>query len=539
MKLNRHLFFVSTLLLLLSSCSKRADNTPVTPPVDPPVDTVATSDILKEVTDIPLGVAIDYYPMINDPLYNATVKQVFDGVTFAYQMKHGAIVKDDGSMDFTNTDALVNASAGLQIFGHVLGWHQNQNAVYLKNYAGIIASSGTELLTNPGFENSMSELTGWSVFNAQNGAAVSLETNAANVHSNSLSMKVENPVANATEQWKVQVASDLFNTKTGTQYTVSYWVKAAAAAGSIRLSTGSTPQYQADQPIGTDWQQVSWTITAKDAQTRILFDMGAAANTYYIDDVSVREVVSNGSGEAVAAKLDTALHTFINAIVTRYKDKVKAWDVVNELFAENGALRSNANTTPTAGSNDMLVWSDPGYLGRSYAVKAFQYAKDADPTAKLFINDYNLEYFPAKLDSLIAMVNFLKTEGATVDGIGTQMHIDINIAKPAIDAMMKKLAATGLLIRISELDVRANPSAQAGFTLTPDLEAKQADIYKYVIHSYIANIPKAQQFGITIWGLTDNTSWLYNEGKDFPLLYRSDYSRKMAYTAVWEAFQGK
>jgi endo-1,4-beta-xylanase len=337
----------------------------------------------------------------------------------------------------------------------------------------------------------------------------------------------------------VQVASGLFNTIVGQQYTFSYWVKAASASGSIRLSTttvaGGTAQYQGDQPIGTQWQQVIWTLSANAPQTRFLFDMGQVATTYYIDDASLKEVSTTSSSPQISAKLDEALGTFITTMVVRYKGKVKAWDVINELFTENGAIRNNTNTTTTG--SDAFVWSN--YLGRDYALKAFNYAKAADPSALLFINDYNLEVNNVKLDSLISMVAELKSKGAKVDGIGTQMHISWNTNSTGIDNMMSKLAATGLLVRISELDVRMNPNSNPNYVFTTTEAAKQADVYRYVVKSYLTNIPKAQQYGITFWGVIDNTSWLYNNGLDFPLLYNAEYSKKPAYTAVLNALKGK
>lgn len=146
---------------------------------------------------------------------------------------------------------------------------------------------GSQLATNGGFENG---LTGWTNVNVT-GATISANTVAAEAHSGTGSMKVVNPTAQPGNQWRVQVSSTAFPTTIGKQYVISYWVRAAAAGGSIRLSTGpSNPQYQADQTIGTAWQQVSWTITASLASTTFLFDMGQVANTYYIDDVSVKEV---------------------------------------------------------------------------------------------------------------------------------------------------------------------------------------------------------------------------------------------------------
>jgi endo-1,4-beta-xylanase len=361
---------------------------------------------------------------------------------------------------------------------------------------------------------------------------------ANEIHAGAGAIKVTVPTAYPGSQWNVQLSSAAFATTVGKQYAISYWVKAASAGGPIRLSTGpgaTNAQYQGDQVIGTAWQQVTWTITANIASTTILFDMAQVANTYFLDDVSVRELGGSTVTPQVAAKVDRALGSFITGMVNHYKGKVKAWDVVNELFAENGNIRNNTNT-PTSAS-DVFVWSE--YLGRDYALKAFNYAKAADPSALLFINDYNLELNNAKLDSLIAFVAELTTKGAKVDGIGTQMHMIWNASTANIDNMMRKLAATGLLIRISELDVRMNPLSTAGYTLTTEEATKEANLYKYIVKSYMTNIPKAQQHGITVWGLSDNTSWYYNNGKDFPLLYNSDYSKKAAYNAVLDALKGK
>lgn len=488
------------------------------------------------------GVAIDYPAMITNTAYAGIVKRDFNQVTFGNLMKHSSIVKDNGTMDFTNTDALLASVGGMDVFGHTLGWHSQQNATWLKSYSGLVVPAATELLLNGGFESGGTGLSNFATYNAQNGSSVNPTSNAGEFRSGTRAMKVIANVGEPANQWKVQVASDLFNTTSGKQYTVTYYVKAGSGTGSIRLSTqtsgGGSAQYQGDQSIpSSGFTLITWTFTANSPQTRILFDMGASINTYYIDDASVKEVIPAPTGSQIALKLDTALNTYITTMINRYKTKVKAWDVINELLDDNGNLRDNNNTPAPSGANDWLVWSN--YLGRDYAYKAFKYAEAADPAALLFINDYNLESRPVKLDSLIKMVTELKTRGAKVDGIGTQLHVTRATSFNGIDQMFIKLAATGLKIHISELDVRMNPNSVATYSLTPLEENYQAQMYYYVIASYLKNIPKAQQYGITVWGVTDNTSWLYNGGKDFPLMYNSGYGRKQAYAAVLKALRGQ
>ncbi len=498
------------------------------------------SGALKDATDIKMGVAIDNTPMLNDPQYAALVKSEFDAVTFGYSMKHGAIVRDNGDFNFTNTDALVTASGNQEIFGHTLAWHSNQNATYLKNFAGVVVPSATELLTNPGFENGT---TGWNVYNT-NGATITFVTNnAANANTGNGYMHVVNPTSNSGGQWRVQVASNLIGVTAGKKYTVSYFVRAAQPGGSIRMSTqygdGGGAQYQGDQTIGITWQQIAWEVTANSSQLRILFDMGLLANTYFIDNVSVKEQVVAPSGEQIAVKVDQALNSFITTMVNRYKSKVKEWDVVNEPLSPSGAYRTSNNSSDISDKNasDIFFWYD--YLGRDYALKAFNYARAADPTATLYINEYGLEASPIKTDSLVALVNELKGKGAKIDGIGTQLHAYWNTSYALIDNMFQKLAATGLLVRISELDIRINPLAKQSFVLTPLLESYQAAMYEYIINSYLKHVPAAQRGGITIWGLTDNTSWFYKNGQDFPLLFNADYSKKKAYAAILQSLKNK
>ena len=544
MKIKITLIYCFTVALFFIACKKNNDTSGTTPP--PPVPPVVSDTVgtLKDAADFDIGFAVDYSPFTNNSAYRAVVAREADNVTFGYNMKNGAIVKDDGSFDFSNADAMLNVatSAGLKVYGHTLVWHENQNAAYLNSLTkGTADSSAPDILLNGGFEtNSGGNFSNWSIYNS-NGATFSVGSGTAEVHSGSASLKIVNPNNFTTEQWKVQIASDLFNTTVNTSYKVSFWIKSLTASGSARLSTQPTSQYQSDFSTTTDWKQISWTFTAKDAQTRILFDMGAVANTYFIDDVTVTDAsaVIPADNAKVATAVDSAMSRFIRATVTHYAGKVKAWDVVNEPMADGtSGLRTSANTA-ASNATDRFFWSD--YLGRNYALKAFQYAKAADPNALLFINDYNLEYNGAKLDSLINYVSELKSKGAQIDGIGTQMHISINTSKTGIDNMFQKLSATGLKIRISELDIRINPAGTAGFTPTSALLATQADMYKYVVESFLKYVPAPQRFGITIWGVNDNDSWIVTTQKqaDNPLLFNDSFGKKPAFYSFLLGLKGK
>src|SRR6185503_15445923 len=115
---NSVFFFLLIFISGLISCSKKNDSTsPPTPPVVPPDTTT-----LKQMASYPVGVAINYDLMKGNASYSSLVKKEFDRVTFEYQMKHGANVRNDGSYDFSRADELVNIAqaAGLEVYGHTL-----------------------------------------------------------------------------------------------------------------------------------------------------------------------------------------------------------------------------------------------------------------------------------------------------------------------------------------------------------------------------------------------------------------------------------
>jgi GH35 family endo-1,4-beta-xylanase len=228
------------------------------------------------------------------------------------------------------------------------------------------------------------------------------------------------------------------------------------------------------------------------------------------------------------------MESWISGMIGHCKDHVHAWDVVNEPMddAQPSDVKSGINVADKPA--DAFYWQD--YLGgKDYAVKAFNLAHQADPTALLFINDYNLEYNLQKCDGLINYVAYIESQGAHVDGIGTQMHISIDTNKDNILQMFKKLAATGKLIKVSELDITVGTS-----TPTADQLVQQADMYQYVVDTYLKTIPVAQQYGITIWGLSDreaeHVNWLPG---DAPNLWDADFNRKQAYKGVADGLAGR
>lgn len=503
---------IISILISLISCKK--DNSSPTPPPPPP--SPPDTATIKGAASYTVGVAISYDLMKNNTTYSNIVKNQFDRVTFEYQMKHAPNVQNNGSYNFTNTDELVNiaTAAGLQVYGHTLVWHQNNNGNYLRSLTG---SGGPNILVNADFEN---DFTNWSTqvsATAPTSGAISILNSGVQNGSKAARVLVNTP---GPDPWSIQMYSDNINVTANTAYTLKFWAKSATAGQSFRaVAQGSSFYAQQVQAVTSTWTEYSFPFTPNETAISIKFHFPNAGD-FQIDNLSVSQAGSNLDPVLV----NNAMQSWINAALTRYKGKVKAWDVVNEAFNEDGSLRGGTS------SGDVFYWYS--ILGKPYIANAFNYAHQADPDAVLFINDYNLEHTPAKLDALIALVNELKTAGVPVHGIATQMHININTSNAAIDNMFIKLAATGLKIHVSELDIRINPSNTNPFTTTSALLDQQAQKFKYVAQSYNANIPATQRYGITVWNVSDADSWIVTSlgQNDFPTLYDKSYFKKPAFS---------
>ncbi|HET6765984.1 MAG TPA: endo-1,4-beta-xylanase [Chitinophagaceae bacterium] len=519
---NNILFSILLLTTGLVSCSKK--NTP-TPPATPPVVPEST---LKDAASYTIGVGVSYDLLKNNTSYSGLVKAQFERITPEYQMKHGANVKNDGSFDFVRTDDLINTLAvanGLSVYGHTLVWHQNNNGSYLRSLAG---TTGPNLVLNPGFENGFTNWFTQVSSTTPTAGSITLETTDPQSGTQAAKVIVTTPGPNA---YSIQIVSDNFSVTSAAMYKLSFWAKAAGNAQSLRAVAQGTSYYaQHDQPLTTTWAPYTFNFTPTENAVSVKFHF-PNSGIFLIDNLSV--ALSSAALDPVL--VDNALRTWITTMVDRYKGKVTGWDVANEVVADGtGALRTSANSSGTA--NDNFYWAD--HLGRSYISSAFRWANAADPSAKLFINDYNLESDSRKLDSVIKLINELKAAGVPVHGVGLQMHININTNNTGIDNAFQKLAATGLLIHVSEMDVRINPSNTPGFSATPALLDQQAQKYKYVAQSYFQNVPSAQRFGITMWNLTDADSWIVLSGNvDFPTLFNSSYQKKPAFSALLQGIQ--
>ncbi|GGZ37371.1 hypothetical protein GCM10007049_33220 [Echinicola pacifica] len=329
----------------------------------------------------------------------------------------------------------------------------------------------------------------------------------------------------------------------GETYTLSFWAR-GDAEGIIRPELQS-PDYSSDGFgqvfITTSWKQYEYSITVSAADRgRFIISYGEFAGTVYIDNVVLKSASVPGGetilvpkeAEEKQAIIEGELERWIKGMVTASAGHVKTWDVVNEPMDDGNPYELKTGLGKSDLPTDNFFWQD--YMGKAYAVKAFQLARQyGSPEDVHFINDYNLEYNLDKCQGLIDYVAYLEAQGAQVDGIGTQMHIGIHSNKQNIAKMFEMLAATGKLIKVSELDVRVNTANPS-----PEILEEQSEMYKYVVDMYHQYVPKNQQYGITIWGVTDSkedANWLPGERQG---LWTQQLNRKPAYAGFVEGLQG-
>lgn len=320
--------------------------------------------------------------------------------------------------------------------------------------------------------------------------------------------------------------------------------------------------------VTTDWQEVKVSTTCTgDNATRLLFNVGDYEGTLYFDDVCLfYEEKTNVIEMTPEEKKDTltwALDNWVKGMMEATGGYVTAWDLANETVSGTDSdgdgiyeLQSSENGDPTTN----FYWTD--YLGdidyvRILESRARKYFKEygGDPSKlKLFINDFNLESWwdgNKKAKSLVEWIKRWESDGVTkIDGIGTQMHVSyiLNEAnqkaqEDAIVNMFKILAASGKLIKISELDMgivdKAFGTAIKTENVTYEQQLKMAEFYQFIISKYFEIIPVEQQYGITQWCATDSpadSGWRPGEPTG---LWDSSFKRKPTYAGFANGLAGK
>lgn len=298
--------------------------------------------------------------------------------------------------------------------------------------------------------------------------------------------------------------------------------------------------------------------------------------TLDLKSISVKKIVKmNSIPLTPQEKSDTltwAMNKWISGMMQATEGKVKSWDLINEAVAGEGNV-NGFYPLQTANENnpDDFFWQDYftpemyGPIVEKAARDAYAAVEGTNPAdLKLFVNDYNLESDGdnnQKVKSLVYWIGVWEKKGqelgynTKIDGIGSQMHISyyenpqtLESKKKGIQNMLKIMAETGKLVRISELDM-GYVDAEGNDVTTAQLEklpidkrvAKEkamAEYYKWIIEQYFAIVPTSQQYGICQWCLTDSPASSSWRGGQPVGLWNLNYQRKPAYGGFAEGLSG-
>lgn len=376
--------------------------------------------------------------------------------------------------------------------------------------------------------------------------------------------------------WNAQVCYEPgFAFENGTTYHLKMKIK-GSVAGEFGAGFQNPDGYKGcgDFPtinVTTDWKEVDVTTTCNgDNAKRLLLNIGKYAGTLYIDDFEVYYTKSSNSIPLTAEEkkniLTSAMQKWISGMMQATEGKVKAWDLINEAVSGGGNVNGfyALQTEATSEHNPQDFYWQDYFTPEMYGPIVEKAARDAYAAVeggtnpadlKLFINDYNLESdwdSNKKVKSLVYWIGVWEKKGqelgwnTKIDGIGSQMHISyyenpqtLESKKKAIQNMLKIMAETGKLVRISEIDMgyvdkdgKDVTTAQLEKLPIEERVAKEkamAEHYKWIIEQYFKIVPVSQQYGICQWCLTDSpTDSGWRPGQPVGL-WNLNYQRKPAY----------
>ena len=236
----------------------------------------------------------------------------------------------------------------------------------------------------------------------------------------------------------------------------------------------------------------------------------------------------DGEPNSPAEQLEV-MRAHIAKVAGRYVGRIHAWDVVNEVIADDGSYRPTTWVEGVGGGDELVK-------------HAFKYAEQYAPDTELYYNDFNA-WRPAKRDGIVRMVKMLQREGIRIDGVGIQGHWGLNFpSNEYITAAIDAFAALGIKVMITELDLDVLPLTREGQIIGQGMMHPQFQLeeFKSYLDPYPAGLPPTveAQFTeryvelfrlfydrrdkidrVTLWGVHDNNSWK----NGYPIPNRTNY----------------
>ena len=494
----------------------------------------------------------------------------FDEIVAGNAMKMASCVNDQGVMDFSKVSSFVRAAedAGLTVYGHTLAWHAQQPRKWLEK---LIADK--ELDVDPD-QKTFTELSRQTY---QDGPFPFYQMGCA---PDIINGSIHFVPTGGWSQFFCVAGAPL----TPGNYAVDVEIK-STKSGNIKMTVQNGWGGDAESRDGTVALKEGWTT----ARFKMTLEQGGNYDfilkpetfdaTLDLKSVTIKKIVKmNSIPLTPQEKSDTltwAMNKWISGMMQATEGKVKAWDLINEAVS-GGPDKTKPYPLQTEATSEHnpqdFYWQDYftpemyGPIVEKAARDAYAAVEGTNPEdLKLFINDYNLESDwdeNNKVKSLVYWIDVWEKKGkelgwnTKIDGIGSQMHISyyenpeiLESKKNAIQNMLKIMAETGKLVRISEIDMgyvdkdgKDVTTAQLEKLPIEERVAKEkamAEHYKWIIEQYFKIVPVSQQYGICQWCLTDSpTDSGWRPGQPVGL-WNLNYQRKPAYGGFADGLANK
>ncbi|MFD2034729.1 endo-1,4-beta-xylanase [Belliella marina] len=448
-------------------------------------------------------------------LYYRVMNRNFNEITPSTEASHGAVVQNDGSLNLASLENFFDAVevSGISVYWNNLITHSGQNSTYLNSIIAPLVIPGDEGTYLINFEDSEFGDN----FPMHNGGSSVVVTDPV-----TQTGKVLNVLGPQTFPMFSITLPD--GVTLGDVETLTFDFNGAGCCGlygqGLRMGISDGPTVSTFTGYGSPasfgapdggWSRnaiilpfadLNLTASQKELNSFTL-SVGSAtgAANYFIDNLRLfwrqeGETIPK-TGEEITEILTYEMDKWISGIAEVGNEGIKTWNVLSHPMSNDNPTELRSGEEMESIPDGTFFWQD--HLGPQYGVLAFQMARQyGDSDDLYFINETGLVGNPAKLDGLMQYISYLESNGVQVDGIATEIRIDLSSSLAQVASLFQQLASTGMRIKISSLEVildSTNP--------TPVMMNRQEDLYTELVESYFEHIPSNQQYGMVFGRAVD------------------------------------
>ena len=521
--------------LLLTGCAEdyKSDFNPAKPDGLEMNEFLNRFDVLKSYTGLRLATNMDKTTAEAQNTAFGQVVSNFNEVVLTNAFDHSVVVNNAGEIDANSSEKAVGyiADKNVKIFGSTLCSPTTFNLSYMKEVVSDAYVPGSEGEDDFDLENFEGMELGTKIPGSAGNAEVVEDPDGLNGHCIHYTQGFNHPFVDITLPSGVslgQIKKLFFDYRTyGGGWIVTNVCKVVVDDTTIEVS----PKSAKDQGVvANTWGKMTVDFedlgiidklnASQKAAKSFKIGIGeiVSAPDYYIDNVRVHANFNNPGyyeprpAEEKKADAIKVMTDYINGVVNLVGDKADGWIIASDALNDGTEMDVLKNSETSYDAETEFYMND--YLGDNFVADLAKIAHSANPDLKLFYSDYDLENDEIKLDNCCEMLKQWNENGAQLAGIDAQIHLiynpsDMEYIKANYENMLQKLAAIGLQVRLSRLDMTATD--ENGFSLkmddlTDDQLKGMADFYSYIISKYQEIVPAAQQYGLSFSPINQGTS---------------------------------